>query len=196
MKKLLFIAVMAVSALTVNAQFGLKGGLNIANLGGEDVDEEGKKAFLCFYAGFFYNFGCGENFSVQPELVYSNQGARYDDMGYKSKIVLGYINLTPLCRLNTPSGFFVGAGPQLGFLLSAKVKIEDFDDEDIKDELKGIDIGAALAAGYEMPNGFGFYARYNHGFTTLADEGSDKVFNRVLQVGLRYTLNMNGNSKK
>ena len=197
MKKLLFIAVLAVSALAVNAQFGIKAGLNLANLGGDDVDDEGKKALISIYGGFYYNIACGETFSFQPELVYSGQGAKYEEMGYKAKLALGYLNLTPLCRFNTSSGFFVGAGPQFGFLLSAKAKADGEDDEDIKDQLKGLDIAGAIAAGFEMENGFGFYIRYNHGFTTIADEDDTKVFNRVFQIGLRYSFNkMNGNSKK
>lgn len=197
MKKLLFIAVLAVITLTANAQFGIKGGLNLANLGGDDVEDEGKKALLGFYGGAFYNIACGETFSVQPELVYSGQGAKYDFMGFESKLVLSYINLTPLARFNTSSGFFVGVGPQLGFLLSAKAKAEGQDDEDVKDQLKGIDIAGAVAAGFEFESGFGFYARYNHGFTTISDQSDTKVFNRVFQVGLRYSFNlMNGNSKK
>jgi len=197
MKKLFLIAFIAMIAVSANAQFGLKGGLNLANLGGDDVDDEGKKALVGFYGGVFYNIACGETFSVQPELVYSGQGAKYEEFGIEAKIVLSYINLTPLARFNTSSGFFVGVGPQLGFLLSAKGKVDGQDDEDIKDQLKGIDIGGAIAAGYELENGFGFYARYNHGFTTISDNSDEKVFNRVFQVGVRYSFSMmNGNSKK
>ncbi len=198
MKKLLFVAVLAVSAFAVNAQHGFKAGLNMSNFGGDDADISGfdKKSLLGFYGGVYYNIACGETFSFQPELVYSGQGVKYEYGGEEAKIVLGYINLTPLARFNTSSGFFVGVGPQFGFLMSAKTKADGEDDEDIKDDVKGIDIAAAIAAGYELASGFGFYARYNHGFIKLDDTSSEeKVFNRVFQIGLRYTLKMNGTAK-
>jgi hypothetical protein len=51
MKKMILLQVMALSLLTVQAQikFGLKGGLNIANIGGSDVDDN--KAKIGFYLG-------------------------------------------------------------------------------------------------------------------------------------------------
>jgi len=124
---------------------------------------------------------------VQPELVYSAQGAKYEMSGISAKVALNYLNLTPLLRYNS-SGFFVGVGPQIGFLMSAKTKVDGADDEDIKDNLKGVDFAAAIAAGYEFENGFGFYARYNHGLSTISDVSDEKVFNRVFQIGLRYSL--------
>ncbi|MBL7740608.1 MAG: PorT family protein [Chitinophagaceae bacterium] len=190
MKKTLLIVISAIFCLTAQAQFGVKGGLNLANWGGSDADDEDKKALLGPYFGVFYNIKASDMFSVQPELVYSMQGVRYENSGFEVKIPASYLNLTPLFRYNNPSGFFVGVGPQIGFLLSAKVKEDGEDDVDIKDDLKGIDFSAALAAGYELKNGFGFYVRYNHGLSQIPDEDDVKVYNRVFQVGVRYAFKM------
>lgn len=190
MKKTLLVIMTAIICLAAQAQFGVKGGLNIANWGGSDADEEGKKALLGPYFGVFYNIKASDMFSVQPELVYSMQGVKYEISGFKVKVPTSYLNLTPLLRYNNPSGFFVGVGPQIGFLLSAKVKEDGEDDVDIKDEMKGVDFAAALAIGYELKNGFGFYARYNHGLSKIPDADDSKVFNRVFQVGVRYAFKM------
>jgi len=195
MKKILFVLALATLTVSAQAQFGVKGGVNIANWGGDDADDEGKKSLIGPYFGVFYNVKCGDMFSIQPELVYSAQGAKYEVLGEKAKIAASYINLTPLFRLNTSSGFFVGVGPQIGFLMSAKIKADGEEDQDVKDDMKGTDIAAAIAVGYEMKSGFGFYARYNHGLTTVADDDDSKVFNRVFQVGLRYAINT-GKDKK
>ncbi len=146
----------------------------------------GKNLYSGVYGGVFYNIKTGEVISVQPELVYSGQGVK----GEGGKIVLSYINLTPLVRYNN-AGFFVGIGPQVGFLLSAKSKPDGGSGEDIKDQLKGTDIAAVIATGYELASGIGFYARYNHGLTTISDDSNDKIFNRVFQIGLRYRINTN-----
>jgi hypothetical protein len=181
--------------MNVQAQFGVKGGVNLASWGGDDADEDGKKSLIGAYFGAFYNIKASEMFSVQPELVFSMQGVKYkdEDFDFEETFKINYINLTPLLRYNNPSGFFAGIGPQIGFLLSGKLKEEGEEEVDIKDELKGIDIAAALAVGYELKSGFGFYARYNHGFTSIVDDEDDdvKIFNRVFQVGVRYQLKLN-----
>lgn len=187
MRKIFLFAILVSALTTAKAQFGVKAGLNIANLGGDDVDEEGKKSLMGIYGGIFYNIVAGESFSVQPELVYSAQGAKYEMSGISAKIALNYLNLTPLLRYNS-SGFFVGVGPQIGFLMSAKTKADGADDDDIKDNLKGVDFAAAIASGYEFENGFGFYGRFNYGLSSISDVSDEKVFNRVFQIGLRYSI--------
>jgi hypothetical protein len=188
MKKLLFLAAFAFLAFAVQAQFGLKAGVNFANLGGDDVDSDGKKANVQLYFGAYYNIALSDNISLQPELVYSGQGAKWEEGGDKAKLNLAYLNFTPLFRYNFPGGFFVGMAPQVGFLSSAKWKY-DGEEIDVKDDVKSIDFSGALALGYMLPNGFGFYARYAHGFTSIDKEDSDsKIFNRVFSVGLRYNI--------
>jgi hypothetical protein len=193
MKKLFFLFAFAFFAYAVQAQFGVKAGVNFANLGGDDADFEGKKVNVQLYGGVYYNYAFHDNFSIQPELVYSGQGAVSEVSSSKTKLNLAYLNFTPLLRYNTPSGFFVGLGPQIGFNISAKIKYDDDTEDDIKDDVKGTDFAGALALGYQLPNGFGFYARYNHSFTTIDKEDSDKLYNRVFSVGLRYSF---GASKK
>ncbi len=188
MKKLLMTLIIGTFALTVNAQFGFVLGLNVSTVGGEQWDHEDKKSLMGFNAGVFYNLKAGDNFSVQPELVYSGQGIMYKDGDFKEKYAFGYLNFTPVFRYNTPSGFFAGAGPQFGFRMCAEYQEDDEEDEDIREYIKGFDLGAAIMAGFDTESGVGFYARYNLGLTSVGEMDSWKGFNRVLQVGLRYTL--------
>ncbi|NJO25381.1 MAG: PorT family protein, partial [Bacteroidia bacterium] len=118
--------------------------------------------------------------------VYSKEGAQdKDNSDYK--IHLDYINITALFRYNS-RGFFVGIGPQLGVLGSAKVKYMGNSD-DIKDDLKSTNIAAAIAAGYELPNGLGFYARYNLGLVNIGSESGDDIKTTGINIGLRFSLN-------
>ncbi len=195
MKKIIPIIFLTLACTCLQAQFGVKGGVNIANWGGEDADEEGKSALVGFYFGAFYNIEAGEHFSVQPEAVFSLQGVKYKESGIEVKIPTSHINITALLRYNAEGGFFVGVGPQIGFLMSAKIKAEG-EEEDVKDSFKGTDIAAAIAIGYELESGLGFYARYNHGITQIPDEDDVKVFNRVFSIGLRYVFNKMGGEKK
>jgi Outer membrane protein beta-barrel domain len=196
MKKITLIFFLAVTCTAAQAQFGIKAGLNVANWGGSDADDEGKKSLMGIYGGVYYNLELSENISVQPELVYSGQGVKYEASGTTAKVVLGYVNLTPLLRYNSSGGFFVGIGPQIGFLTSAKTKVDGESDEDVKDQFKGTDFAAVIAIGFEMENGFGVYARYNHGISKIPDASDVKVYNRVFQVGLRYNLTKGEHKKK
>ncbi|MCV5968839.1 PorT family protein, partial [Lactococcus petauri] len=75
---------------------------------------------------------------------------------------LNYINVPLMLQFNK-SGFFAEAGPQVGFLVTGKVKTTDgtnTEEMDVKDELNAIDFGVNLGAGYITNSGFGFGARY------------------------------------
>jgi hypothetical protein len=189
MKKIFLLIVMAGSFAAANAQisYGVKGGLNVANIGGEDVDDN--KAKLGFHLGGFVNVPVAERISVQPELVFSAQGAKFEG---DSKYNLDYLNVPVLARYTIPSGFFAETGPQLGFLVSAKAK-NDGDKTNVKDYFKKTDFSWALGVGYLMQSNMGVSARFNLGLSKLDEDGQSKVFNRVFQAGFFYVL---GNSGK
>jgi hypothetical protein len=183
MKKLFLTAIVAACAtLAAQAQdikFGVKGGLNVASL--SDVNGSSK---ISGHIGGFANFKF-TNWAIQPELLFSGQGAQ--DVGLTdAKWALSYINIPVLFQYYFIPQFYAEAGPQMGFLLSAKSKDEGVS-VDIKDAFKTVDIGTAIGAGYKFPIGVGVYARYNFGFTDLVDGGVDPR-NSVFQVGASYTF--------
>jgi len=184
MKRLFLLLVMAGSFAAASAQinYGVKGGLNVANIGGEDVDDN--KAKLGFHLGGFMGVSVAENFSIQPEVVFSLQGVKFDD---DQKLNLSYLNIPVLARYTTQSGFYGETGPQLGFLLSAKSKIEG-DSENVKDWFKKTDFSWAFGVGYITQSNIGVNARFNLGLSKLDEDGHGKAFNRVFQVGLFYVL--------
>jgi hypothetical protein len=189
MKKIFLLLVMAGSFAIANAQisYGVKGGLNVANIGGEDVD--GNKAKLGFHLGGFVNIPVAESISVQPELVFSGQGAKFEG---DSKYAMNYLNIPVVGRFTTKSGFFAETGPQLGFLVSAKAK-QDGEKTNVKDYFKKTDLSWALGVGYLTQSNIGVSARFNLGLSKLDEDGEARVFNRVFQVGMFYVL---GNTSK
>jgi outer membrane protein with beta-barrel domain len=190
MKKFFFfIAVIGLSLIT-HAQLGVKAGMNISTLTGDDVD--GAKSLTGFHGGAYYNVGLNKNFSFQPEAVFSAEGAKDDATGTKMKV--NYINITPMFRYNA-SGLFIGTGPQLGFLMSAKAT-DGTNSVDIKDSFKSTNFSWAFGAGYEMSNGLGIEARYNLGLSSIADESGTDVKTSCFQIGLRYNFKMGGSTEK
>ncbi|HIB36970.1 porin family protein [Mesonia sp.] len=165
MKKFLLIAAIAVCGMfSANAQetsFGVKAGVNLANLN-TDGDIDGKTSF---YLGAVAEFGLSESFALQPELVYSMQGA--------DELDLSYINIPVLAKYYLVEGLAVEVGPQFGFVV---------DDEDT--EAESIDFSAAIGAEYALDMGVFFQARYNLGLTDVYDGIDSK--NSVFQIGLGY----------
>ena len=176
-------------AQDVHPHFGLKGGLNFANLNHESNADLNSKT--SFYLGALAHLHISQHFAIQPELMYSGQGAKYEASG--AKINLNYINLPILAQYMTGSGFRFQTGPQVGALISAKVK-NDEESTDIKDDYKKVDFSWAFGASYVSNSGLGIDARYNLGLSNIND-GDSKIKNRVFQVGLFYQFSVSNAAK-
>ncbi len=219
MKKLLLIVGVAIFTLSAQSQelrFGVKGGVNLASLGGDDTGD--LKGRTGFHVGGLVEIQISDKFSVQPELLYSAQGAEmefsesFDEFGMnfsmeaKSKLKLDYINVPIMAKYYVIEGLAIEAGPQIGFLMSAKQKTDvsisgnipeefldmfDFEetDEDVKDQLNTLDFALGLGASYRLDMGVFFGARYSLGLSNIYKEADDvKNQNNVFQVSVGYTF--------
>ncbi|MBL7857498.1 MAG: PorT family protein [Cyclobacteriaceae bacterium] len=193
MKKIILsfaLLTLAFGAFAQGISGGIKGGLNLAN---QNYDVEGFTISpdnrTSFHLGGYLNVGFSESFSLQPELLFNSVGAKYTGDGdYLMK--LNYISVPVMFKYNPAPIFNIHAGPQFGFLMSAKGE-SDGDSEDIKDDLKGLDFGFGLGAGVDLPMGLNFSARYILGLSNIVDEldSSDgKVTNNVIQLSIGYRL--------
>lgn len=181
MKKVILVAVVAVIAMvSVNAQtsFGAKAGLNSATLIG-DVD--GNKSLIGFHVGVFAEITLADSFYLQPELLYSTQGTD-DYLNLKDKLNLDYINIPIMFKYDVANRFYLEAGPQIGFLVSA-----EREDVDVKDIFESTDFGANFGLSYGFTEKIFAQARYNIGLSDIyKNEGNDKVSNAVLSFSLSY----------
>ncbi|ULQ57916.1 PorT family protein [Flavihumibacter rivuli] len=195
MKKITLFAIGVFGLLTANAQvgFGVKAGYNLADFKGRTGDNPGMKSG--FHAGGFVRIPVSGKFSIQPELLYSQQGVndevQVNEVTYQQKLKTNYLTLPVLFQYQSPLGINVSTGPQLGYLLSSKLEANK-GSMDYKDFLKSTDISWVLGAGYEMRNGLGIGARYCWGLNNVSDSYND-LRSRVLQVGLSYKF---GSGKK
>lgn len=178
-------AILTTTAVTAqNMNIGIKGGLNLYNIDNDNSSEYDTK--IGFHAGLLAHIHLSRQFAVQPELVYSAQGAKYTVGGVESKLNLGYINVPVLLQYMFDNGFRLQAGPQLGFMLNAKTKIGDTK-TDVKDQFKTVELGLAAGVGYvHTASGFGIDARYNYGLSDISESDAVKSANRGFQVGVFY----------
>lgn len=177
------IAMIMLLPCTANAQeinIGIKGGLNLYNIAGSDLFKS--KAGINF--GLLGHIHLNEQFALQPEIFYSGQGAKFGNTDYKLKS--DYINVPVLLQYMFDNGFRLQAGPQVGFLVNAKSRIDNVK-TDVKNDFKNIDLGLSLGVSYIHPaTGFGVDARYNHGLTNINAFGPSELKNRGFQLGLFY----------
>ena len=196
---------------------GIKCGLNIANLTGDDVENADPK--ICLVLGGFLTYELNEMFAIQPEVLFSMKGAKFEDeyteeySNYEyydrteGSWKLNYLEIPVLAKLNIPMesnvkpNIFIG--PALGINLSATYDMDyewwekedgvivdegsGSDDGDIED-IKGADFGLIFGAGVEFGK-ITVDARYNLGLSTIddSDEESD-VKNSVISIMLGYSF--------
>lgn len=171
---------MASSVSAQHVNMGIKGGLNLYSIDGDNSSNNELKPGL--HLGFLWHIHKSDNFAVQPELVYSVQGA---NLPGSVKLNLGYVNVPILFQYMFNNGFRLEAGPQIGVLLHAESELSGNSDN-VKDDFKSIDIALAGGIGYVSPSGFGLDARYNYGLSNINDLTSDKFTNSGFQFGIFY----------
>lgn len=209
MKKLMFALMMAAVLLFTAAplfaegmMFGIKGGLNMSNLTGEDakidfgVDPSTK---MGFGGGVFFNYAFTELFGIQAEALYMMKGATYEvefeGETFSANINADYIEIPLLLKVTIPTEGKIKpaifAGPAFGFLMSAKAEGEG-ESTDIKDDLESMDIGILGGAeiGYKMEKGMLFLsASYEVGMQTMVkpfdgEDGEEEVDVKNSNIGI------------
>ncbi|WP_109301117.1 porin family protein [Aquimarina sp. AU474] len=169
MKKLFLLAIAVIGfTFTSSAQdikLGVKGGVNFANVTG-DVDFDSRTGF---HIGGVLQISVLETFAIQPELLYSAQGAELGDIDFN----IDYLNVPILAKLKFAKFLSVEAGPQLGFVVNEGDNVND---------IESFDFSGAVGAGVEFGAFFG-QLRYNFGLTDIVSNGDAKNSNFQVSVG-------------
>jgi hypothetical protein len=183
------------SAFAQTRNWGAKGGLNMATLSSDDKASPDFKFRFGLVAGGFYTLPIGERFEVQPEALFSQQGAALDEQGVSAKIKVDYLTVPILARYRFAPrghGLVVYGGPSIGFKVSAKATA-NFGSEDIKtdisDDIETVDVGVAAGAAYESGR-MSLEGRYTFGLSDIGKgpEEPSKTKHRVIGilVGVRF----------
>jgi hypothetical protein len=184
MKHFICFCIAVICACTLTAQrhpveFGIKGGVNFASL--RIQPDESTDSRTGFHLGMLTHIHLSRAFALQPELMYSSQGAGF---GNDVKNKLNYVNIPLLVQIMFGEGFRLQTGPQIGFLASAKSK-NNSTEVNIEDNLKKTDFSWSVGTGFISNSGLGIDVRYNIGINNISKADND-VQNRVWQVGLFY----------
>ncbi|KUJ61824.1 hypothetical protein AR687_11450 [Flavobacteriaceae bacterium CRH] len=190
MRKIILSALAVIAFGYTNAQstrFGVKAGLNLTTFAGGNYYDA--NSLVGFHVGGFAEIKIIEKLAIQPEVLFSTQGAKFDggfDGDWDTK--LNYINIPVLAKFFITKQFTVEAGPQIGFLVSAKE-----DGQDAKDFYKSTDFGFNFGAGYNFTDNLSVGLRYTVGLSNIGDyetddteEYLDSPKNSVLALSLAY----------
>ena len=177
MKKIILTMAVVLTATFANAQdkkesvttkeiaFGVKAGYTNSNFTG-DISGDANGGF---YIGGLVDLHVTEEFHVQPELLYSIEGAK------DAKI--NYLRIPIMAKYYIADGFNLQAGPEVAFKAGG--------DNFIKDSVKSLDFGLGIGAGYELSSGLMFDARYNLGLANISNVGGS-FKNVSFNIGLGY----------
>lgn len=196
-----------ITAQTEKVKIGVKAGLNIASLTFDENELESSQK-TGFTAGIMAEIPLAKNFSVQPEVLYSQQGMKfsYSDIdvansSYKSTITLNYLNIPVMLKYYVLKGLSVQAGPQIGILLKSNNKYQDnflgYDNHEnynLSDYTNAFDTSVNLGVGYQFKDKFYVDLRYNISYSDVFKEANSNgnyvinsdMRNRVFQITIGY----------
>jgi len=173
MKKLFLLATLLIGFSTASyaqgLHFGIKGGLNFADLNGGDINVDSRTSF---HIGAVLEARLSDNFAIQPEAIYSSQGAKLGSDDLK----LDYINIPVMADIKLIKSLSLHVGPQFGFNIS----------EDNINDPKTFDLGGAAGLELKILKFFA-QARYNFGLTDVA-EGAGSPKNAVFQLSVGFNF--------
>jgi len=187
MKKLFAMVVLLLSTLGLGAQsLGIKGGLGYSTLNGGQMSGADIKGRGTYYAGAFVEFPITFFLTLQPEVIYSEQGAKWEAtyLGQKASLQLktSYINIPAMAKLKLGL-LSVMAGPQLGFLVGTPTQEISVGNSSVKlnkDTFAAIDFGIAAGVELLLIKGVFIDLRYTHGLINTLDRNNSSL--KQLQI--------------
>ena len=146
-----------------DSRLGIRAGLNFATV----IDDDDAKLKGGIHIGGFLDFVFNEYFSLQPELLYSTQGAVYNQRSpWRTTLSLSYINVPVLLKIKLVENFRIEFGPQIGFLVSASLNSFGKSDN-IKNDCQTIDVTALAGFSYLFDEKIIVEIRYGYGLQQI-----------------------------
>lgn len=177
---------------------GIKGGLNVTNLWTDEVSDD--NARYGFHVGVYTQLFESDVFAIQPEILFSTKGAKFEDDadGFEGSLDfnMNYLDIPVLAVFKLGDAAEIHVGPYFGYLLSAKANIDgdiDFEEDNIdRSNFKTWDYGISAGVGFNAgPVQIG--ARYNYGLQKIADSdeaefvlGDAKHSNAQLYISFNF----------
>lgn len=181
---------------------GMKQSMGIANISGLKKPSGDSKISPIFShaSGLYGGYKLNDAFSLQAELLASQQGVCIESKNDDSKIYskATYLSIPFLGQYTFPSGVYIEAGPQFSFLAASSINLTNhpefregtvsynFNNE--KSPFNTFDLGLALGAGYHFNERWNANLRYTQGLSKVFKDVKESTKNSQFQVGVGYTF--------
>jgi hypothetical protein len=196
MKKLLTLLLFVPFVTSQAQQLGVKGGLTYGNLNIEDFETKNR---IGYHFGGFITLPITDNFSFQPELLYSARGtkATYDILNLEGESTLktNYIDIPLQGVIHIGDLIQIQGGPYLSFLTNTEFEtagdlgdgVEDLDNDNFKNTDFGLTVGATVNIGVLQVGGMYYYGLQEIQNSDVSDALLGNAKHRYFQifVGLR-----------
>ncbi|WPR70045.1 porin family protein [Flavobacterium sp. NG2] len=188
MKKTILIGALLIGLTSLtqaqSVRLGVKGGINYANQNGTDItlnstNYQSTEAITSYHAGLVAEIKLLENIAIQPELLYSTQGATYKNAVEEFKNELGYISIPLLAKIYLSKSLSLEAGPQASFLLSERNKFDYKESETF--EFAGL-----VGLGLNVTKNLFLQARYGVGLTEASKDAQTKNSTFQVSAGILF----------
>lgn len=182
-----------------NFKFGVKAGINLSNVydeEGEDFVADGKVGFA---GGVFVSIPLGAYVGIQPELLYSQKGFKYESQGLlggenKFTRTTSHLDIPVHLQIKPIENLSILVGPQFSYLLSTKNEFNGYsveEEREIDDEnyKKGV-FGLSAGVDFNVDN-FLISARAAWDLSKTDKDGEESSLrykNQVIQFTVGYTF--------
>lgn len=205
MKLFVVVIALTISTGSVAQEFGIKAGLNLANMLVKDDDETYSDDLDMkpgFHLGVTAEFPIADMFSFETGLLFSQKGYKFElnmfGESWEYTLTLNYLEIPLQGKLNYDLGgaiLYGQLGPYVGIGLTGKFKFDD-EEEDVEwgsdeeeHDFKRLDFGLSVGAGVQISN-FTIGASYGLGLMNISPYSDDgyKENNRVIGISIGYKL--------
>ncbi|MGG5207581.1 porin family protein [Chryseobacterium sp. MIQD13] len=178
-------------------RFGIKAGGNSSYFSEQKLSLNNQK--IGFHAGVLVNIPLSQKFSLQPEVLYNQLGAKSvisstdvttGDTNIKTKsdykTTMNYISVPLMVQMRPTEKFYIEAGPEFSYFINGKNSGNSTistttggvtttqsvsNSEDInKDTVNKFNLGLGLGLGYDITQNIGINARYINSLTDMRNQ--------------------------
>jgi opacity protein-like surface antigen len=165
----------------------MRAGLNMSDIAGLDSEKRND-----YYVGAYLSVKFNKQFTLQPELNYSRQGAKLNGVQVDEirEITIEYLSLSILAKV-----YLVG---NLHLTFGQYIDVNLYDNIYHSNDFflfPHLDLGFIVGAGFDIISNLTVEARYRHGLIDVYNRNPDEVIisnidgkniNQVIQLGLAY----------
>lgn len=209
MKKYLLVTILLLSVHLLAQEesesdftYGVKGGISLNHFLGDIPIDLTPQLRVGFTVGAFGNYKLSDNFSLQPEIIFSRKGSnfdkfefvmddlKFDDLSLDMYIESNWIEIPVLLLYQINDKFTLFGGPYIGFYLSGTLVAEpsvsifaiDLEYDIDAEDLTLPDYGIVLGAKYNLTEILVIQGRWEYGIQDLTDELANSLEDEIVTV--------------